>query len=184
MYLQMIALCIKHENNFSHNQKKNYIVKVYLKLLVELLYLKRKKKSSIPLYRVNWNASFKFSGKLESCNKRASQIVWAQTEHYALECIVYPQYPFTFVQYFGYPRSPDVSLIDLFVWGAMKNIVVKTPVDIDIELVAYDYQLPLAWSGKCLACVRLFMQRRCQASVIGKWLEFLYSLFLKSEQHY
>ena len=32
-------------------------------------------------------------------------------------------------------RSPDMTLLDFFLWGAMKNVVYETLVDSEIELV-------------------------------------------------
>lgn len=72
------------------------------------------------------------------------------------------------------PRSPDLSPIDFFIWGAMKNIVYQTAVDSAMDLVARIsvaaaniLEMPLIFQK-----VWLSMQRRCESCILAHGRQF------------
>lgn len=72
------------------------------------------------------------------------------------------------------PRSPDLSPIDFFVWGAMKNMVYETPVASAMDLVA---RISVAAANiretpGIFQKVRLSMQRRCEACNLANGQNF------------
>ncbi|GFU38724.1 uncharacterized protein TNCV_970551 [Trichonephila clavipes] len=65
------------------------------------------------------------------------------------------------------PRSPDLSSLDYFLWGHLKNLIYATPLDSDEDLVA---RISKATARECkilgiFECVRQLLHRRCQACI-------------------
>ncbi|GBN55037.1 hypothetical protein AVEN_138553-1 [Araneus ventricosus] len=68
------------------------------------------------------------------------------------------------------PRSPDLSSLDYFLWGHLKNLVSTTPVDSDEDLVARISvtAAPVACVREIpgiFECVRQSLHRRCRACI-------------------